>query len=144
MLITNEAVASGSYTYLFEVARVTLIHKSGSKINFKNYRTTSEINFLNKVFERALHSRISKFYHKNKVILEDKYGFLISKSTNDATLKLMQECNLAFTSIEHLISVLLDFSKAFDTICHHILIKKLEKLFSIFKSYFSNRSKFVQ
>ena len=124
--LINEAVASGSYPNLFKVARVTPIHKAGSKFDFKNYRPISVLPFLNKVFERALHSRISKFYHKYNVIYEDQYGFLRNKSTTDAILKFTQECYSALNSKEHLISVFLDFSKAFDTICHDILIKMLE------------------
>ena len=62
--LNNKAVASGSYTNLLKVARVTPIHKSCSNVNFKKYRPISVLPFLNKVFERVLHSRIQKFYHK--------------------------------------------------------------------------------
>ena len=85
--LINEAVASGSYPNLFKVARVTLIHKSGYKLDFKIYRPISVLPFLNKVFERALQSKISKLYHKYNVNYEDQYGFLKNKSTTDATLK---------------------------------------------------------
>ena len=64
----NEAVASGSYPNLFTVARVTPTHKSGSYFYFKDYRPISVLPFPNKLFERALHSRFSKFYHEFKVI----------------------------------------------------------------------------
>ena len=58
--LINEAVASGSHPNLFIVARVTPIHKAGSKFVFKNYKPISVLPFLNKVFEKALHSRIFK------------------------------------------------------------------------------------
>ena len=85
--LINEAAVSGSYNNLFEVARVTPIHKSGSDIDFKNLSPISVLRFLNKVFERALHFRISNFHHKYNVIYEDQYGFLKNKSTTDALLK---------------------------------------------------------
>ena len=142
--LINEAVASGSYPYLFKVAGVTSIQKSGPKCDFENYRPISVLPFLNKVFDRALHSRFSKFYHESKVIYEDQYGFFKNRSTTDAILKIAQGCYSALNSEEHLISVFLDFSKAFYAICQDILIKKLElnrkrsNLLSLFKSYLSN------
>ena len=41
--------------------RVTLIHKAGSKFDFKIYRPISVLPSLNKVVERVLHSKISNF-----------------------------------------------------------------------------------
>ena len=114
------------------------------------YRPKSVLPFVNKVFERALHSTISKFYHKYNVNYKDQYGFPKNKSTNDAILKFTQECYLALNSKERLISVFLDFTKAFDTICHDILIKKIRnewnkvKFTESFKSYLSNMSQYVQ
>ena len=74
------------------------MHKSGSKFDYKNYRPKSILPFLNKVFERALHCRISKFYDKYNVIYEDQCGFLKNKSTTDALLKFTLDCNSALNS----------------------------------------------
>ena len=85
--LINEAVVSGSYPNVYKGPRVTLIHKSGSTLDFKNYRLISVLPFPNKVFERALHSRILQFYHIYNAIYEDQYSFLKNKSTTDAVLK---------------------------------------------------------
>ena len=75
---------------------------------------------------------------------------LKNKSTFDAILKFTQECYSALNKKEHLISVFLDFSKAFDTICHDILLKKLQKsgiranYLTLFQSYLSNRTQYVE
>ena len=108
----------------FALARVTPIHISSSKFDFKNYRPIPVLPFLNKVFERALHSRISKFYHKSNDVNEHQCSFLKNKSTTDAILKFTQESYSAFNCKEQLISVFLDFTKVFDTICHDNLMKK--------------------
>ena len=71
---------------LFKAASVTHIHKSGSKIEFKNDRPIFILTFLNKVVERVLHSRTSKSYHKDNVIYENQFGFLSNKSINDVIL----------------------------------------------------------
>ena len=74
--LINEAVASVSDPNLFKVAKVTPIHKSCSKVDFKIYRTLYVLPFLNKLSERALHSRFSKFYHIYNIVYEDQLGFL--------------------------------------------------------------------
>ena len=84
--LINEPFASCSDPNLFKVTGVTPIHKSGFIFDFKNYSPISVLLFLNKVFERALHSRVSKFYDKYNVIHENQYGFLKNKSTTDAIL----------------------------------------------------------
>ena len=81
-ILINDVTASGSYPSLLKVARVILINKSGSKFDLKNYRPISVLHFLNEAFERALHSRISKFQYKYKVIYKKQYGFL-KKSINN-------------------------------------------------------------
>ena len=148
--LINEAVSSGIYPDAFKTARVTPIHKSGPKFDVKNYRPISVLPFMNKVFERVLHTRLIKFCYKYDLIFEDQYGFLKNKSTTDAILKFTQECYAALNSKQPLISVFLDFSKAFDTICHDILLRKMEAYgirmtnLDLFKSYLSNRSQYVQ
>ena len=50
----------------------------------------------------------------------------------------------------HLASVFLEFSKAFETICHYILLKKLQKssmrsnYLTLSQSHLSNRTQYVE
>ena len=87
----------------------------------------SVLPFLNKVFIKALHSRISEFYENYKVIDEEQYGFLKNKSTTKAILEFTLECSV-LNSKEYLVSVFIKFSKTFytiySTILYCILIKK--------------------
>ena len=45
------------------------------------------------------------------------------KSTTDAILKFTDECNSSFDNKQILISIFLDFSKAFDTVDPNILCR---------------------
>ena len=69
----------------------------------------------------------------------------MNKSTTNDIATVTQECYSAPNSKEHLISVFLDFRKAFDIKCYNIIMKKLgmiemkSKLFSLLNSYLSNR-----
>ena len=55
-------------------------------------------------------------------------GFIKGHSTGTALLKLRDDIKCAMKSGEVIIIVLVDFSKAFDTICHQTLIAKRSKL----------------
>ena len=46
-VLINEAVHQGVYPDFLKVARVTPIHKSGPKFDFKNYSPISVLPFLN-------------------------------------------------------------------------------------------------
>ena len=65
--------------------------------------------FLNKIFERALHSRLISFFYSFKIIYEDHYGSLKNKFT--------QECYFYLNEKEHLISVFFLFQRGFR---HHM------------------------
>ena len=87
---------------------------------------------------------------KYNILYENQFGFQKHKSTSDAILKFTDFCYSAINNQEVTLSVFLDFSKAFDTIDHDILLKKLElygirgHMNSWFKSYLSNRRQYVE
>ena len=87
---------------------------------------------------------------KYNILYENQFGFQQYKSTSDATLKFTDFCSSAINNQEVTLFVFLNFSKAFDTIVHHILLKKLElygirgHMNSWFKSYLSNRKEYFE
>ena len=124
----NDSVPNGSLPSCLKFAQVILIRKSGSKTDVKNSRPISTLPFIDKVFERSIHSRPYDYYVKYNVFYSDQYGFLKKKSTTDAILKFTDLCYSTFKNKQLLMSIFLDFSKAFDTVDHVILCRK-NKLF---------------
>ena len=145
----NESITLGIFPKCFKTARITPIYKAGSKKHVKNYRPISSLPFLSKVFEKLVHSRLYSFFDKFGIFYKEQYGFLKNKSTTDAILRFTDEIYEAFNSKKPLISVFLDFSKAFDTVDHSILLKKLEycgirgQMLEWCSSYLSDRCQFV-
>ena len=66
-----------------------------------------------------------KFLVKYNVLYSDQYGFRKGKSTCDAILKFTNEILSCFNDRKVMLSIFLDFSKAFDTIDQNILFKKI-------------------
>ena len=69
---------------------------------------------------------MSAFLNKYNVLYSDQYGFRRGKSTTDAILNFTDMYYKCFNDKKFLLSVFLNFSKAFDSIDQNISIAKLE------------------
>ena len=77
-------------------------------------------------------------------------GFQKGHSTDHTLLQLVDQIQESFERNEYTIGVFIDLSKAFDTVDHNILLKKLE-IYGIsdthlqwFRNYLSNRKQYIQ
>ena len=148
--LVNQSVDQGIFPTTLKLGRIIPLHKGGSKKDFKNFRPISILPTLSKIFEKIMHKRITTFFKKFDLFYPNQFGFQSNKSTVDAIIKFTDACYDIMNNKKSLISIYLDFSKAFDTIDHDILCKKLH-LYGIrgivndwFVSYLSNRRQFVQ
>ena len=89
------------------------------------------------------------FISNNSILYENQFGFQKGKSTHFAIMFLIDMITEAPDRGKRLIGVFLDFSNAFDTIDHDILLEKLGK-YGIqgverqwFCDYLSNRMQYV-
>ena len=110
----------------------------------------STLQFLSKVIEKIIHTRITNFFERFNLFFKNQFGFLKKRSTNDAILEFIEFCYSALNEKRSTATVLFDFSKAFDTIDHNILVKNLEcygirgKSDKWFCSYLANRKQYVE
>ena len=90
-----------------------------------------------------------EFFKVNNTIFKHQYGFQNGKSTDLAILDMHSKIVGAFENKELACCVFLDFAKAFDTVNHKILLKKLEyygirgTVLKWFDSYLCNRPQCV-
>ena len=79
------------------------------------------------------------------LLYEKQFNFQGNNSTEYAILQLIRDITRSFEKGEYTLGVFIDLSKAFDTVDHQILIKKLQyygidgTALEWFKSYLSNR-----
>ena len=150
LCLINQSIEEGIFPSCSKNARFIPIHKAGSKFKVNNYRPISNIQYLSKVIEKLIiHARITNFFERFNLFFKNQFGFLKMRSTNDAVLEFTEFCYSALNEKKSTATVLLDFSKAFDTFDHNILVKKLEcygirgKSNEWFCSYLANRKQCV-
>ena len=94
-----------------------------------------------KIIERILHDQIGDFLSKNKLLYRFQSGFWKNYSTNTCVGHLTDKITTRFEKGLLTGMVLIELQKAFDTIDHQILLKKMKYLgfsrdtITWFKSY---------
>ena len=81
---------------------------------------------IDKVFEKLVHTRFTKFLDDNKIIYDRQFGFRKKHSTLHNLLCLTETIRENLDKGEFSCAVFLDLQKAFDSVDHKILLKKLE------------------
>jgi hypothetical protein len=115
-----------------------------------NCRPISLLTVFSKVFEKAMHSRLSLHLHTNNILVTEQHGFRKGISTENATFRLTDSVFTSFNQKMHVGGIIYDLAKAFDCANHEIFLAKLH-FYGIrgvnadsFKSYLTNRRQKVE
>ena len=142
--IFNDLLLLGIFPQSMKIANVTPFYKSGKKNLMTNYRPISVLSCFSKILERIMYNRLYSYLNDNNLFFQKQFGFREGHSTNHALIELINSINDSFNQNKYTLGVFIDLSKAFDTVDHNILLKKLS-LYGIknnslkwFSSYLSN------
>ena len=103
------------------------MHKGDDKRLINNYRPISILPVSSKVLEKLMHFRLTSFFiDMCNLICDNQYGFRAKHTTYMALLNIMDEISVEIDNRKYYIGIFLDLYKAFDTVDHNILLKKLE------------------
>ena len=141
----NKCIKQETFLDSFKIAHAMPIPKVSSPKSFDVLRPISLLPAFSKIFEKILETKMNKFLDKNKIITPSQFGFRTNSSTElaittpyDKLLTNLNENKVSF-------SLFLDIKKAFDSVNHPILLKKLYHhrfrgpVFNLLQSYLSNR-----
>jgi hypothetical protein len=143
------SLSSGTVPSQLKIAKVIPIFKSGDHSVLDNYRPILLLSNFSKILEKLVSNRLTKFIEENNLFNPAQYGFWKSRSTVHPLVHFMNTVSEALNKKHHVISIFCDLRKAFDTVDHSILFRKLKRLglgdveVDWFRSYLSNRKQFV-
>lgn len=148
--IINLSFSSGVYPTKLKTANVIPIFKNkGSPLDVQNFRPISLLSNIDKVFQKLMHKRLTKFLEASKIIYPSQFGFRSKHSTDLALCHCVEKIYEALDSGKFGCAIFIDLQKAFDTVDHDILISKLN-FYGIrgisldwFRSFLSDRTQFV-
>ena len=148
----NSSLASGIFPQCFKSALVTPILKKRclDPNDLNNYRPVSNLCFIAKILENLVLSQVSSFLNTHNLYNTCQSAYRPGHSTETALLKVVNDLLLSLNKGSISVLALLDFSTAFDTSDHTILVHRLHTDFGFtdtvlqwFSSYLIDRTHYV-
>lgn len=145
--IFQMSFSAGYFPDIWKESFIIPHHKSGSKNDITNYRGIAKLSAVPKLFEQLITAQLSRSIQS--LISHTQHGFLKGRSLLTNVMDFTVRTIDGFSSGLQTDVIYTDFSKAFDTVNHVLLIKKLNllgfpnQLLYWIQSYLSNRSQRV-
>ncbi len=146
-VIINTSVSTGRFPTSWKHATVTLLFKSGDKSNTSNYRPISLLPIFSKILDKIVASQLTTFLDSKNILAVNQHGFRSKLSTETALTVITDNLYDNMDKRQISLLTLCDLSKAFDSVNHLLLLKKLIKInidTHWFDSYLSNRTQSVR
>ncbi|XP_048580104.1 uncharacterized protein LOC116603374 isoform X1 [Nematostella vectensis] len=148
--IFNNSIISNCFPDEWKMARVLPLFKKGSKTIPDNYRPISILPVISKLMEKIMYEQLYDHFTANQILSEQQFGFRRLHSTVSALLDSTNSWYINMDRQKFNLVVFLDLKKAFDTVNHDILLRKLElngitgNALLLIQSYLSNRKQKCQ
>ena len=143
--IRNKILSTGTFPTRLKFSQVFPIFKKGNKTEMSDCKPVSLLTPFSKIFEKVIYNRLLQHTKENNIIVTDQYGFKNNSSTELAIFKLTNQILSHINNKSSVCGIFCNFTKAFDTVNHDILISKLEyysiigRTGELIKSYLNNR-----
>ena len=110
---------------VFFQAKVTPVYKKSSKLECANCRPIALLSNFDKIIEKLMYKRLTRFLNDQKVLYKKQFGFQKNFSTAHAMLSLIENIEKTIDNKMFVCGVFVDLKKSFDTVDHYILLHKV-------------------
>ena len=127
LFLINLSINNNRFPSEWKKGTVIPLPKVSNPTNVGDLRPITLLPIPSKIIEKLVYSQIMNFLENNKYITDNQFGFRKNKSTIDASSKFVNA--LYSNENKKLITsaIFIDYKKAFDSISHESLLKKLKR-----------------
>ena len=147
--LLNLCNSTSTWPTEWKLSHVTPVFKKGDATSVSNFRPASVLSIIPKILEKVMFDELYDVFQP--LCSSNMSGFLRGHSCCTALVKMVDDWRLALDSKKVITgSTAIDLSKAFDSICHNLLLAKLraygvgEEAIDFLHSYFSGRKQRVK
>jgi hypothetical protein len=126
--IINRSLVTGLVPQQFKIAKVVPLFKAGDRSLPDNYRPISLLSCFSKILEKVVGQRLTSFLESNNILSPSQYGFRKNHSTLHPMVHLMNFASESLNKKETAIAIFCNLRKAFDTVNHSVLFRKLHMI----------------
>ena len=123
-IVFNNSLQLGIFPDVFKISKVTPVDKGGNDLDPSNYRPISTLSALTQIFEKLICKQLVNYLERRSILYHYQFGFRKGHSTAQAIAEIADNLRKSIDNNMYTYGVFLDFSKAFDTVNHSILLKK--------------------
>ena len=127
--LINNGIEKSYFDQDLKYADITPVHKRDDITNKENYRPISLLSCLSKIFEKIMQKQMIVYIenHLSPFLCGYRKGY----NAQHALLSLLEKWRIVLDENGYGASLLMDLSKAFDTLNHDLLIANSVHMFSI-------------
>lgn len=143
--ILNTSLSEGSVPDKWKISTVIPIEKVVNTFKAEEFRPINMLPSYEKVLEIVVKEELLDFIENNNVLSKYQAGFRKNNSCETAIQTVLVNWKKALNEKKYVVAVFLDLRRAFETIDHQLLLKKLNKIgcdgtvLKWFRSYLSVR-----
>nr|CAH7767833.1 unnamed protein product [Callosobruchus chinensis] len=126
--IVNVCLETGFFPDAWKEAVILPLAKSKNPLSHDDLRPISILCFFSKILEKVVYLQLTEYLEQNGLLPSYQSGFRAGHSTTSALLNLTDNIIRNMDKHVNTVLVMIDFSKAFDTVNHKVLLSKLKHI----------------
>lgn len=143
--VINCIFSTGVFPSILKKATIVPVFKNGNSELPSNYRPIALISTISKLVEKCIKGKLQLFLDEKNLLSKHQFAFKKDSGAEDALSKVTEVILNGLDGGRRVLGIFLDLKKAFDTVVHHILLRRLFKIgirgvaYKLIESYLKDR-----